>query len=231
MPLPRCRVCTGTALTHCHTFARTALAPLPHLHRDSAPFVCRSPHPVSITAAHSCHAWQLDREQMVRDSVASHRYELSTEPFLLKAAEKIGTRCANAATSAPGLGAPASTSAAGLGAPAATSAPGLGSPAPHLHRDGARPCHICARRDWAHPCHICTGTRRASPTSAPGLDSPCCRICTGTGFAPAPSGVSPLAFACAHCPHQLRGVCATRRFRRAYSLTRKRYCTWRGRTT
>jgi hypothetical protein len=26
----------------------------------------------------------------------------------------------------------------------ATSAPGLSSPLPHLHRDWARPCHICA---------------------------------------------------------------------------------------
>ena len=40
---------------------------------------------------------------------------------------------------------------------------------PPLHRDSARPCHICTgtghtsathlHRDWAHPCHICTGTR------------------------------------------------------------------------
>ena len=29
------------------------------------------------------------------------------------------------------------------GPAAATSAPGLGSPVPHLHRDWARPCHIC----------------------------------------------------------------------------------------
>ena len=28
---------------------------------------------------------------------------------------------------------------------APTSAPGLGSPLPHLHRDWAHPCHICAR--------------------------------------------------------------------------------------
>ena len=26
----------------------------------------------------------------------------------------------------------------------ATRAPGVGSPLPHLHRDWARPCHICA---------------------------------------------------------------------------------------
>jgi hypothetical protein len=32
------------------------------------------------------------------------------------------------------------------GSPLATSAPGPGSPLPHLHRD------------WARPCHICTGT-------------------------------------------------------------------------
>jgi hypothetical protein len=28
------------------------------------------------------------------------------------------------------------------------------------------------RRDWAHPCHICAGTGLISPTSAPGLRSP-----------------------------------------------------------
>jgi hypothetical protein len=40
------------------------------------------------------------------------------------------------------------------------SAPGLGSPLPHLHRD------------WARPCHICAGTGLAPATSAPGLGSP-----------------------------------------------------------
>jgi hypothetical protein len=38
-----------------------------------------------------------------------------------------------------------------------TSALGLGSPLPHL------------RRDWAHPCHICAGTGLTPATSAPGL--------------------------------------------------------------
>ncbi len=41
-----------------------------------------------------------------------------------------------------------------------TSAPRLGSPLPHL------------RRDWAHPCHICAGTGLTPATSAPGLGSP-----------------------------------------------------------
>jgi hypothetical protein len=66
----------------------------------------------------------------------------------------------------------------------ATSAPGLGSPPPHL------------RRDWAHPCHICAGLTPA--TSAPGLGptratsvslgmGPIPRyICTGTGAHPPP---------------------------------------------
>ncbi len=64
--------------------------------------------------------------------------------------------------------------------------------APHLDRDWARPCHICARtgltpstsapglgsprphlhRDWAHPVHICAGTGLTAATSAPGLGSP-----------------------------------------------------------
>jgi hypothetical protein len=43
---------------------------------------------------------------------------------------------------------------------AATSAPRLGLSLPHLHRDCARPCHICA------------GTRLTPATSAPGLRSP-----------------------------------------------------------
>jgi hypothetical protein len=47
---------------------------------------------------------------------------------------------------------------------APTSAPGLGSPGPHLHRDWARPFHICTgtglplphlHRDWARRCRIC----------------------------------------------------------------------------
>ena len=42
---------------------------------------------------------------------------------------------------------------------AATSAPGRGSTLPHLRRDGARPCHICA------------GTGLTPATSAPGLGS------------------------------------------------------------
>ena len=62
---------------------------------------------------------------------------------------------------------------------------------PHLHRDRACPCHICAgtgltpatsapgpgsvlphrRRDRAHPAHICAGTGLTPPTSAPGPGS------------------------------------------------------------
>ncbi len=55
-----------------------------------------------------------------------------------------------------------------------------GSPLPHLHRD------------WARPCHICTGTGLTPATSAPGLGSPLphlhrdwarpCHSCTGTGL-------------------------------------------------
>ena len=36
----------------------------------------------------------------------------------------------------------------------------VGSPLPHLHRD------------WARPCHICTGTEPTPATSAPGLGPP-----------------------------------------------------------
>ena len=49
-------------------------------------------------------------------------------------------------------------------------APGLGSPLPHLHRD------------WARPGHICRGTGLTHATSAPGL----CHDATGS------SGVSTL---------------------------------------
>ena len=49
----------------------------------------------------------------------------------------------------------------GTGLDRPTSVPGLGSPLPHLHRDRARPCHICTAHLqplWAHPRRICTGT-------------------------------------------------------------------------
>jgi hypothetical protein len=69
---------------------------------------------------------------------------------------------------------------------------GTGPTLPHLHRDWARPCHICTgtglapptsapglgsplphlHRDWARPSHICTGTGPTPGTSAPGLSSP-----------------------------------------------------------
>jgi hypothetical protein len=56
----------------------------------------------------------------------------------------------------------------------ATSAPGLGPRLQHLHRDWARPCHICYNR-----------TGLTFYTSAPGLGSPpACHICTGTGLTP-----------------------------------------------
>ncbi len=55
--------------------------------------------------------------------------------------------------------------APGPGSRPATSAQGLGSPLPHLHRDWAHPCHVCAGT-WLTPCHICT---RTPATSAPGL--------------------------------------------------------------
>jgi hypothetical protein len=48
------------------------------------------------------------------------------------------------------------------------------------------------RRDWARRCHICAGTGLAAATSAPGLGSPLphlrrdwarrCHICAGTGL-------------------------------------------------
>ena len=53
-----------------------------------------------------------------------------------------------------------------------TSAPGLGSSLPHLHRDWARPSHICTRTGLTPATYICTGTRLTPATSAPGLGSP-----------------------------------------------------------
>jgi hypothetical protein len=41
---------------------------------------------------------------------------------------------------------------------------------PHLHRDWAHPCHLCARTGLT-PCHICAGTGLTAATSAPGLVS------------------------------------------------------------
>ena len=43
----------------------------------------------------------------------------------------------------------------GLGSPLATSAPGLGTPLPHLLRDWAHPCHICAGAGHTH-YELCT---------------------------------------------------------------------------
>ena len=37
---------------------------------------------------------------------------------------------------------------------------------------GASRCRPHLRRDWARPCHICAGTGLAPATSAPGLSSP-----------------------------------------------------------
>jgi hypothetical protein len=80
-----------------------------------------------------------------------------------------------------GTGLTPATSAPGQGAARPTSAPGLGSPLPHLHRD------------WAQLCHICAGTGLSSATSAPGLGSPLPH-CTGTARAclcPAARSASP----------------------------------------
>jgi hypothetical protein len=44
------------------------------------------------------------------------------------------------------------------------SAAGCGVPLPHLHRD------------WAHPCHVCAGSGLTPATSAPGLGSPLPRL-------------------------------------------------------
>ena len=52
--------------------------------------------------------------------------------------------------------------------------------APHLRRDWARPCHICAGTALT-PCHICAGTGLAPATSAPGLGSPSSTSSPGLG--------------------------------------------------
>ncbi len=59
----------------------------------------------------------------------------------------------------------------GIGPSPATSAPGLGPLLPHLHRDWARRCHICAGIGLIS-CQICAGTGPIPATSAPGLGSP-----------------------------------------------------------
>jgi hypothetical protein len=82
--------------------------------------------------------------------------------------------------------------ALGLGSPAL----GLGSPLPHLHRDWARPCHICTgigptpatsawrlgsplphlHRDWAHRCphlHRDSGFDRLRLEPSPAARSDC----------------------------------------------------------
>ena len=86
----------------------------------------------------------------------------------------------------------------GTGLTPAASALGQGSPHPRqdsLHRDWARPCHICTRtelthphlpcphlhRHWARPAHICTGTGRIPATFAPGLGPPAATSAPGLG--------------------------------------------------
>jgi hypothetical protein len=49
-----------------------------------------------------------------------------------------------------------------------------GSPAPIAQEPGSLLPHL--RRDWAHPCHICAWTGLTSATSAPGLGSLRCLL-------------------------------------------------------
>ncbi len=98
--------------------------------------------------------------------------------------------------------------------PAATTAL-CTSPLPHLRRDSARPCHICA------------GTRPAPATSAPGLGSPLWHICAGTRPAPATSAPgllegsrtkrSCMSSAAASCCWDLIPASASHRARRSNS--------------
>ena len=70
---------------------------------------------------------------------------------------------------------PITSAAMGLnGLTPAISAPGLGSPLPHL------------RRDWAHPCHICAGTGLAPTPHCTGTQLDC-------GWLPASLGLCSLA--------------------------------------
>jgi hypothetical protein len=62
----------------------------------------------------------------------------------------------------------------------ASSALEISSPWPHLRRERASFCYICAATGWplphlhgdmAHPCHTCTGSGLTVVTSAPGRRS------------------------------------------------------------
>ncbi len=75
----------------------------------------------------------------------------------------------------------------------ATSAPGLGSVLPHLHRD------------WAHCCHICAGTGLTAATSAPGLGSPLPHLHSAWALPPLePSFAAMVSFRGLLHPSQLR---------------------------
>ena len=95
----------------------------------------------------------LQRSARTEQECPTCHFCTGTGPGLTTAAPGLGL--GQPTTSAPGLGLPF---AAGPGSRLRTSAPGLGLPP--LHRDRARPRHIC------------TGTARGPATSAPGLGAP-----------------------------------------------------------
>jgi hypothetical protein len=100
--------------------------------------------------------------------------------------------------------------------PVGDACPIAGTDSPHLRRDRAHRCHVCAgtgptaatsaagpgpplprlRRDRAHRCHICAGTGLTAATSAAGPGRPLphlrrdwahpCHICGGTGLTDSP---------------------------------------------
>jgi hypothetical protein len=52
----------------------------------------------------------------------------------------------------------------GTGLARATSDSGMSSPLPHLHLDGAHPCHICAGTGLTPSFHMCSGTAQSGST-------------------------------------------------------------------
>ncbi len=99
----------------------------------------------------------------------------------------------------------------GNGLTPVTSVPELGSPLPHL------------RRDWAHPCHICAGTGLTAATSAPGLGSPeRLRIACQDRSALFTLGCTSAYTPCSGSAARTHARTHTRTFARKYTHTRAR---------
>ncbi len=158
-------ICTGTGLTP-PTSAPELGSPRPHLHRDSArpAHICAGTGHrarrllrtyttaelrATIVYRARCFASDAERAAYRRAShritshrIASHRIASHRIAFC-KRKGRLGAALRRCLHVTRGMGSRACLAWLTV---SVASTPGLGSPLPHLHRD------------WARPCHICTGT-------------------------------------------------------------------------